>query len=77
MLEAVSATAYPSSDILDYLRSIRVKHGLPAAQLSDAEMARLAKKLGGGAVIPSVLVKLDAVNRDGRELVFKVRQSFA
>ncbi|MFM1816702.1 MAG: hypothetical protein RLZ98_3397 [Pseudomonadota bacterium] len=70
--EAVAATAYPSSDILDYLRSIRVKHGLPAAQLSDEEMARLAKKLTKDAVMPTVLVKLDEVKSDGRELLFKV-----
>ncbi len=67
---AVAATAYPSPDLLDYMRSLRIKHGLPASRLSDKEMARLAKKLTAGVVIPMILTKLTDSKRDGRRIFF-------
>ena len=67
---AVNVTSYPDDDLLNYMQSIRVKHGLPANQLTDDEMKALAKKLGGGAGL-TVKAKLDDVKRGGRWLHFK------
>ena len=68
--EAIRATAYPDDDLLSYMRALRVKFGLPASQMTDDEMKRLAKKLGGDAGL-KVKVKLLAVKRGGRWLHFK------
>ncbi|MCH7544661.1 MAG: hypothetical protein IIB65_13620, partial [Proteobacteria bacterium] len=62
--------AYPDDDLLSYMRTLRVKFGLPASQMTDDEMKRLAKKLGGDAGL-KVKAKLIAVKRGGRWLHFK------
>ncbi len=67
--DQVATTAYPKLEVMERVRQIRIKAGLPAARLSDEEMAKLAKKLGGGDL--KVKAKLDDVKRDGRILVFK------
>jgi hypothetical protein len=66
----VASTAYPNLEMMEFIRQLRIKNGLPAARLSDAELAKLAKKLGG-PVLKVKQVKLDAVKRGGRFLYFK------
>ncbi|MCZ6447681.1 MAG: tripartite tricarboxylate transporter substrate-binding protein [Alphaproteobacteria bacterium] len=67
--ELIGSTAYPKLELIEHIRQIRIKNGLPAARLSDAELAKLAKKLGGPAL--KVKAKLIAVKRGGRWLHFK------
>ncbi len=64
-----NATAYPKLELMETIRQVRIKNGLPAARLSDAELAKLAKKLGGPGL--KVKTKLLAVKRGGRWLHFK------
>jgi tripartite-type tricarboxylate transporter receptor subunit TctC len=66
----VRDTAYPKLEIMEFIRQLRIKVGLPAARLSDAELAKLAKKLGG-PLLKVKQVKLNAVKRGGRFLFFK------
>lgn len=65
----VKATAYPDTAVVERIRQTRIKVGLPGLRLSDAELARLAEKLGGR--ILKVEAKLDGVKRGGRVLHFK------
>ncbi|TDI67227.1 MAG: hypothetical protein E2O90_03190 [Alphaproteobacteria bacterium] len=65
----IGATAYPKLELMETIRQIRIKNGLPAARLSEAELAKLAKKLGGPGL--KVKTKLLAVKRGGRWLHFK------
>jgi len=65
----IGSSAYPKLELMEYIRQVRIKHGLPAARLSDSEMAKLAKKLGGPGL--KVKTKLLAVKRGGRWLHFK------
>lgn len=65
----VASTAYPKLEVIERIRQTRIKAGLPAARLSDEEMARLAKKLAGPGL--KVKAKLDAVKRGGRWLHFQ------
>jgi tripartite-type tricarboxylate transporter receptor subunit TctC len=67
--DQIGSTAYPDLKIIEKIRQLRIKSGLPAARLSDAEMAKLAKKLGGPGL--KVKTKLLAVKRGGRWLHFK------
>lgn len=67
--DQVATTAYPKLAVMERVRQTRIKAGLPAAALSAEEMARLAKKLGGGGL--KVKTKLIAVKRGGRMLYFK------
>ncbi len=67
--ELIATTAYPKLELMETIRQIRIKNGLPAARLSDAEMAKLAKKFGGKGL--KVKTKLLAVKRGGRWLHFK------
>ena len=68
MTDLVKSTSYPDVEILDHLRSLKVKNGLPAEALSAAEMAKLAAKLGLGNKIATKLV---AVERGGRVIKFE------
>lgn len=65
----VKATAYPNTEVVERIRQTRIKVGLPGLRLSDAEMARLAAKLGG--TLLKVKANLDDVKRGGRVLHFK------
>ena len=67
--ELIATTAYPKLELMETIRQVRIKNGLPAARLSDAELAKLAKKLGGPGL--KVKTKLLAVKRGGRWLHFK------
>ena len=67
--DQIGSTAYPKLEVMERIRQIRIKAGLPSAPLSEAEMAKLAKKLAGPGL--KVKTKLIAVKRGGRVLVFK------
>ncbi|MDX1484450.1 MAG: hypothetical protein R3229_08215 [Alphaproteobacteria bacterium] len=67
--DQVKSTAYPDLKLIEHIRQTRIEAGLPAARLSDEEMAKLAKKLMGEGL--KVKAKLDAVKRGGRWLHFK------
>jgi tripartite-type tricarboxylate transporter receptor subunit TctC len=67
--DQITSTAYPKLEVIEHVRQTRIKAGLPAARLSDEELAKLAKKLVGEGL--KVKAKLDAVKRGGRWLHFK------
>ncbi|MDH3239362.1 MAG: hypothetical protein OEO83_01705 [Alphaproteobacteria bacterium] len=67
--DQIVSTAYPKLEVMERVRQTRIKAGLPAAALSEEELARLAKKLAGPGL--KVKAKLDNVQRGGRILVFK------
>ena len=68
--DQIGSTAYPKLEVIERVRQTRIKAGLPASPLSDEELERLAKKLGG-KLLNVKQVKLDAVKRGGRFLHFK------
>jgi len=67
--DQIGSTAYPKLEVIERIRQIRIKAGLPSAPLSEAELAKLAKKLAGPGL--KVKAKLIAVKRGGRWLHFK------
>jgi len=67
--DQVGSTAYPKLTIMEHIRQIRIKAGLPSAPLSAKQLERLAKKLAGPGL--KVKAKLLAVKRGGRFLHFK------
>jgi tripartite-type tricarboxylate transporter receptor subunit TctC len=74
VFKLVNATSYPDSDLLDFMRKLKVKYGLPANQLSDQEIARIAKEKGlDKKDSPMKLAELISVKREGREVQFKVK----
>ena len=62
-------TSYPSVDVTAYSHQLRVKHGLPGAPLSEAELAQLAAKLVGEGM--KATSSLTAVENGGRVVQFK------
>ncbi len=70
VLALFRVTTYPNPQILSYMAKMAERHGLPAEPLSDAEVAKLAKERGLLNEMKAVST-LDAVNNDGRELLFK------
>lgn len=69
MASLVRNTSYPSADITVFMRDLRVKHGLPGAPLSEADLARLASKLTGPGM--KATSPLTAVENGGRVVLFK------
>lgn len=65
----VRDTSYPSVEVTAYTHQLRVKHGLPGAPLSEAELAQLAAKLVGEGLKASS--SLTAVENGGRVVQFK------
>jgi tripartite-type tricarboxylate transporter receptor subunit TctC len=68
VLDLISSTSYPKAEIFTYIHDMAVRHGLPGEPLSDAEMSKLAKELGGLATAKGT--KLDKIQRGGRILHF-------
>ncbi len=69
--EMVQKTAYPAKEISAYMDALKTKHGLPAEELSDEELAALAKAKGLDKMdVPSVKAKLTAVSEGGRDIQF-------
>jgi tripartite-type tricarboxylate transporter receptor subunit TctC len=64
----VATSSYPSAEINAYEVKLRVKYGLPTKPLTDAELAKLAKKL---IKYKEVTSALDKIKRGGRILYFK------
>jgi tripartite-type tricarboxylate transporter receptor subunit TctC len=64
----VAVSSYPSAEINAYEVKLRVKFGLPTKPLTDAELAKLAKKLIKYKAVTSAL---DKIKRGGRILYFK------
>ena len=65
----VRDTSYPSVEVTAYTHQLRVKHGLPGAPLSEAELAQLAAKLVGEGM--KATSPLTAVENGGRVVQFK------
>ena len=65
----VRDTSYPSVEVTAYTHQLRVKHGLPGAPLSEAELAQLAAKLVGEGL--KATSPLTAVENGGRVVQFK------
>lgn len=65
----VRDTSYPSVDVTAYTHQLRVRHGLPGAPLSEAELARLAAKLVGEGL--KATAPLSDVQNGGRVVVFQ------
>ena len=73
MADAVSKTSYPKPELTAYMEQLQVKHGLPAAPLTDEELAALAKQKGlASADVPKVQAALTEVGNGGRDVQFKV-----
>ena len=64
----VAVSSFPSAEINAYEVRLRVKYGLPTKPLTDAELAKLAKKLIKYKTVTSAL---DKIKRGGRILYFK------
>ncbi|MEX0842233.1 MAG: hypothetical protein WD039_08120 [Xanthobacteraceae bacterium] len=74
--DMVQKTAYPVTQISAYMDQLKVKHGLPAAPLTDEELAAMAKEKGLDKMdVPEVKAKLTAVNNSGREIEFPLKGS--
>jgi hypothetical protein len=71
VLDLISSTSYPKAEIFTYMHDMAVRHGLPGEPLSDAEMAKLAKELGGLETAKGANLK--QVKRGGRFLYFKYK----
>lgn len=65
----VRDTSYPSVEVTAYTHQLRVKHGLPGAPLSEAELAQLAAKLVGEGL--KTTSPLTGVENGGRVVLFK------
>lgn len=65
----VRDTSYPSVEVTAFTHQLRVKHGLPGAPLSAAELAQLAAKLVGEGV--KATAPLTEVQNGGRVVLFK------
>ena len=65
----VRDTSYPSVQVTAFTHQLRVKHGLPGAPLSEAELAQLAAKLVGEGM--KATSSLTAVENGGRVVQFK------
>jgi tripartite-type tricarboxylate transporter receptor subunit TctC len=68
IFDLINSTSYPKAEIFTYIHDMAVRHGLPGEPLSDAEMAKLAKELGGIETVNGT--KLDKIQRGGRILHF-------
>lgn len=77
MAEAVAATSYPKPELTAYMEQLQVRHGLPAAPLTDEELAALAKQQGldKGAEVPMVVSDLLEVESGGRSAKFKAGEA--
>jgi tripartite-type tricarboxylate transporter receptor subunit TctC len=64
----VASSSYPSAEINAYEVKLRVKYGLPTKPLTDAELAKLAKKL---IKYKEVTSALKDIKRKGRILYFQ------
>jgi tripartite-type tricarboxylate transporter receptor subunit TctC len=69
VLEMVTLTAYPDEKLLNFLRDMKVKVGLPTEPLTQAEKNKLLAKLGIGK---KVTASLKDVRKGGRVIVFNV-----
>jgi len=67
ILEMVTLTAYPNEKLLNFLRDMKVKVGLPTEPLTQAEKNRLLAKLGIGSKVDTSLTD---VRKGGRVIVF-------
>lgn len=65
--EMVALTAYPNEKLLNFLRDMKVKVGLPTEPLTQAEKNKLLAKLGIGK---KVKTSLTDVRKGGRLIVF-------
>ena len=64
----VQSRSYPRSELLNEIRRVKEKHGLPAEPLSDQELAALTANL---AKIQDVKSAITKVEREGRVVHFK------
>ena len=64
----VQARSYPRSEILNEIRRLKEKHGLPGEPLTDEELAALSSKLVKMLDVKSTIAD---VERDGRAVHFK------
>jgi hypothetical protein len=71
--EFIQKTAYPRKEITAYMDDMKIKNGLPAEELTDEELAAMAKAKGLDKMdVPAVKAKLTAVGAGGRDIEFVV-----
>lgn len=72
MENIIKATAYPRTEILAFMEKLQTKNGLPAAPLTDEELAALAKERGldKAGQKSNVTAALTVVGSGGREIQF-------
>jgi len=69
--DLVQKTAYPRNDIVNHMDKLKEKHGLPVEELTDEQLAAMAKAKGLDKMdVPAIKAKLAAVNKEGREIEF-------
>jgi hypothetical protein len=66
--EIVNVRSYPSREILNEIRRVKEKHGLPAEPLNDEELAALSAKL---VKVQDIKAAITQVDREGRTVHFK------